>query len=379
MNTTQWIQRIGLTLIVFFAITPIITSAQGEPVTPWEFSEYFATQANREILSENKHRADLLRFFCTTTKDQTIASEQVLYNANESLFLQLLCQHVSNSRKAIVDTDDSYIALKTWAEIGVYDSWYDPDFAQRCSTSRMQECELETVATTIIQSLFNEYFTFGQAYVYGRPQPEEENIDETVKNFIKQILHWLDVGDSASDYPETKKTVKSSIQKANNMIKRDIQILDVDKILEKFDDEISCEPKTKWDIVICGLIWDKLSPWQSFADLLYNEYFFYRLWIHFYAQQIQTNRGIFTDDIRANSLKDQQIERIGNIQQHAHHTDKALTTATKYLREMYATYPIHIGMITYYEKLYSLRGQLIALVTPLYTLSDKLQNVQDSQ
>jgi hypothetical protein len=113
----------------------------------------------------------------------------VLYNANESLFLQLLCQHVSNSRKAIVDTDDSYIALKTWAEIGVYDSWYDPDFAQRCSTSRMQECELETVATTIIQSLFNEYFTFGQAYVYGRPQPEEENIDETVKNFIKQILH----------------------------------------------------------------------------------------------------------------------------------------------------------------------------------------------
>jgi hypothetical protein len=40
------------------------------------------------------------------------------------------------------------------------------------------------------------------------------------------------VGDSASDYPETKKTVKSSIQKANNMIKRDIQILDVDKILE---------------------------------------------------------------------------------------------------------------------------------------------------
>jgi len=361
--------------MIFFAIFGMWVSAQTVQ-TPWEFSQEFATQANK--LAANTNRANLLRFFCTVTKDRIIESEQVLYTANESLFLQLLCQQVSNPRKAIVDADESYVSLKTWAEIGIYDNWYDPDFPQKCSTSRMQECELETVATTIIQSLFNEYFTFGQAYVYGRPQPAEENIDETVKNFIKDKLHWLDVGDSASDYPETKKTVKSSIQKANNMVKRDVQILDRDKILEQFGKPI-CKPKTKEDIVICGLIWDKLSPWQSFIDLLYNEYFFYRLWIHFYAQQIQINAGLFTDDIRANDLVGQRIERVGNIQRNVHYTDKALTIATKYLREMYATYPIHIGMITYYEKLYSLRGQLIGLVTPLYTLSDKLQNVQDSQ
>lgn len=374
MNTTKWIQCIAVTLILFFAVSQTVSAQNIQ--TPWEFSQDFSIQAN--ALPQNTHRANLLRFFCVATRDRVIDSEQVRYNANQSIFLQLLCQHVSNPRKDSITDDSSYVALQTRAEIGVYDSRYDPDFSQRCSTSRMQECELETVATTIIQSLFNEYFTFGQAYVYGWPQPEDENIDITVKNFIKEKLHWLDVGDSASDYPETKKTVKSSIKQANNMIKRDIQILDTNKILEQFD-KPTCNPKIKSDIVICGLIWDKLFPWQSLVDLLYNEYFFYRLWIHFYAQQIQINAGLFTDDIRTNDLVDQRIERIGNIQRHAHYTDKALTIATKYLREMYATYPIHIGMITYYEKLYSLRGQLIWLVTPLYTLSDKLQNVQDSQ
>jgi len=48
----------------------------------------------------------------------------------------------------------------------------------------------------------------------------------------------------------------------------------------------------------------------------------------------------------------------------------------KSLREMAVTFPIHIGLLIYYEDLYRLRKELVKMVTPLYTLSEKLRNVQ---
>jgi hypothetical protein len=50
----------------------------------------------------------------------------------------------------------------------------------------------------------------------------------------------------------------------------------------------------------------------------------------------------------------------------------------KMLREMYTTFPIHIWLLIYYEDLYRFRKELAKVVTPLYTLYDKLRNVQDA-
>lgn len=48
------------------------------------------------------------------------------------------------------------------------------------------------------------------------------------------------------------------------------------------------------------------------------------------------------------------------------------------LHELRVTFPLHIGLLVYYEDLFRLRKELIKAVTPLYTLYDKLKNVQKS-
>ena len=57
-------------------------------------------------------------------------------------------------------------------------------------------------------------------------------------------------------------------------------------------------------------------------------------------------------------------------------TDDAVQLSMKMIREMYATFTIHIGLLIYYEDLYRLRQELGKVVTPMYTLYDKLRNVQ---
>lgn len=67
---------------------------------------------------------------------------------------------------------------------------------------------------------------------------------------------------------------------------------------------------------------------------------------------------------------------VAKTQQHIAWTQDAVDMSMRSLREMAATFPIHIGLLIYYEDLYRLRKELVKMVTPLYTLSDKLRNVQ---
>jgi len=67
---------------------------------------------------------------------------------------------------------------------------------------------------------------------------------------------------------------------------------------------------------------------------------------------------------------------ISQTQQEMVWTDEAVFLSFKTLRDMYQTFPIHIALLAYYENLYDLRKQMAKIVTPLYTLYDKLRNVQ---
>ena len=57
-------------------------------------------------------------------------------------------------------------------------------------------------------------------------------------------------------------------------------------------------------------------------------------------------------------------------------TQKAISSTIRSLRDVYAAFPLHLGFMLYQEDLMSFGKRLATLADPLYTLSDKLKNVQ---
>lgn len=54
----------------------------------------------------------------------------------------------------------------------------------------------------------------------------------------------------------------------------------------------------------------------------------------------------------------------------------SLDASLNILQEAYITYPIHIGYLMYLESLNAFGVSLAKIATPVYTLYDKLRNVQ---
>lgn len=108
-----------------------------------------------------------------------------------------------------------------------------------------------------------------------------------------------------------------------------------------------------------------------------QEHFFYRLFLTYYDYVIQTDRTIFPDQYReASALSAKRLMVSQSIGNYVSWSKQALGMSLGMLHELRITFPLHIGLLAYYEDLFKLRKELIKAVTPLYTLHDKLKNVQ---
>lgn len=51
----------------------------------------------------------------------------------------------------------------------------------------------------------------------------------------------------------------------------------------------------------------------------------------------------------------------------------------KTLQNMQATFPIHIGLLAYYEDVLAFRKSIVQIYTPIHQLYYKLRNVQEKK
>ncbi|MDR2191121.1 MAG: hypothetical protein LBP53_08410 [Candidatus Peribacteria bacterium] len=116
---------------------------------------------------------------------------------------------------------------------------------------------------------------------------------------------------------------------------------------------------------------------EHFLFLLANEYLNYRIFIDYYTHQLR--KGItssYPDD------GEKQAPYLNELQSLAFQRElfeSSLQTALKDFQDFVTTYPLHIGLVVYQERLLQFRDTIVKVVPYFYNLYEKLRNVQNAK
>ena len=181
------------------------------------------------------------------------------------------------------------------------------------------------------------------------------------------------------DFPDTVDVIDSNQQYYKSVLKS-LKLLDNSK-LAKMAENLKCP--VDWDIVWVDFIacalhgsqwkWSSLDP--AFLTLFYNELLSYRIFVSYHSNRIQwkiDNKGITTEEIEEKRRpKDGDLDFYSDLQ------IRAATQASQDFEELDNTYPLHIWLLLYQEKIREFRNKYLPpVVKQFYSLSEKLQNVQ---
>ena len=130
------------------------------------------------------------------------------------------------------------------------------------------------------------------------------------------------------------------------------------------------------DFIACALHgshwkWVSLDP--AFETLFYNEIMFYRIFVSNYSNWVKLKLENLTEE-------EQEVERqfkATNLQFYSDLQVEAAKQTLQDFEDLNMTYPLHIWLLLYQEKLKEYRNQYLPPIVKLfYSLSEKLQNVQ---
>lgn len=318
----------------------------------------------------------LLFSYCTQVLSSSpFVENEFVYNAQQSVFVHLLCSNIDIPSSYFAKSDD-YFKRKTFSELWFQD--IPSDQIDLCDPSSFQnDCDLSTNIPKLFNAIMNDYVNMKQPNLYGLSADFQTDPDiiRQVNLFSSGYFNGIQVCETSSrDYSKTCSMMKWYIRNIRNILS-DVRILNATGILAITKD-ISCPVKTTtWDIFYCWLYGDNSSSLVSFLNLAYNELFYYRLFMWYYLVMIQKHPSFLKDNIYMTDYMD--ILKTFSTQYMW--SKDALTLSIKMMQDTYMAFPFHVGFSMYQEDLDKLWKSLARLAPPIYTLYDKLRNVQKPQ
>jgi hypothetical protein len=107
--------------------------------------------------------------------------------------------------------------------------------------------------------------------------------------------------------------------------------------------------------------------------LFYNEIINYRIFVSYYSNWVQAK----INNSSVKEEKDMLQSRVTDFQGYSNLQIEAAEETLRKFEEFNMSYPLHIGLLLYQEKVKEFRNKhLSPITTKFYSLSEKLQNVQ---
>ena len=130
------------------------------------------------------------------------------------------------------------------------------------------------------------------------------------------------------------------------------------------------------DFVSCALHssqWNWTSLDWVFETLFYNEIIHYNIFVSYYSNWAQAK----LNNLSTKEEKDILQSKVTDFQGYANLQIEAAKETLHKFEEFNMSYPLHIGLLLYQEKVKEFRNKhLSPIITTFYSLSEKLQNVQ---
>ena len=353
---------------------------------------------------DSKNKKKIIGYFCDKVLNyrylwkKSLDYDEFYYSPQQSLFMLALCSDEISDYKS--QFKNNYIFNN---EENTYMTWhYLEDFSLislwTCDPKKwiMRNCDLLKVIPRMFDEIIEEYISLKHAKIYGLQTDKEELMSEEKQaNAFSEkwfSVKFCDLNGWECLYSESMKRMKNYLKQAKRLL-RSVKYVSYDNILadsivekEKvLASEYLCDATKKWNrnktynIVMCGLYSTEDDNMTSFLNLLYNEMLYYRVFVSYYSALLRYDADLVKTISGKPKYDYDSSSEINELEKKFSWSQKAIAVSTKMLNEMQMTFPLHMGFMMYYEYLMSLRKELAKIVTPVYTLYDKLRNVQKAE
>ncbi len=328
----------------------------------------------------------IIQTYCSALQEHpSFAGEDFVYASQQSAFVFLLCSHVHtvsfdedlwfSSQRFFQWTSSAtnkwIFRVSSFSGMGIS----NPE----CSTmTNMNGCDLSKVLPPLFTTLLNDYTNLKEASLYGVTDvsSDKETIVGLVNGFAAQYFTPGTVvcGDG-SRYPKTCRVMQNYLRSAVSTF-ANVKLF-YPWVLANWADDLvwSCSlGRDDYALIPCGLFADTRDSLQWFTALLYNEQFYYRLFLNYYTLVITANPQIVSSSPA--EISRDLFKKKTRLTTESIRSQKAISSSIRSLRDIYAAFPLHIWFMMYQEDIVSFGKRLASLAEPLYTLYDKLRNVQ---
>lgn len=320
-------------------------------------------------------KANILSTYCKTALSPSsehgrvyYQTENILYDSNQSLFVHLLCNALGFQTTAIYteyfrEEVDKILLLEQ----------YDKN-KTLCSPNNIQpECDISRYTFKVYSNLMSDVFKIKWAYVAQISSAEDVKIEERMQSFFTThfVIKEANSKNYQKKYPQTVAMLDSNQSHFIKTLKT-LKVLNISN-LSSLSKECSLDDQKSLNNIACGFFTSGNGLDYLFSNFLYNEYLNYRLFTDFYTNQLEKLARQTSDQDQKNVY----IQEARTMNQQLETFDAAMSYALEDLELFAATYPLHVGLVLYQEVLADLRDNYTAkMVTPFYTLYEKLRNVQ---
>ena len=308
---------------------------------------------------------------------------QQTFDSRQSLFLYALCSSFTQSWDNHPFINDNALLKDafSWNLVKTLYLQQMSDWKDSCSldVGQFSKCDMSIYVTKIFAAIMSDLYKIKYAQVLHVDTTQD--FSSSWEHKIEDFMTWyhLSKESTAEKYQDLKKYVPKtvSILKSNQMYYK--SVLDTVKIIDNVElakraEQVKC-PET-WNMVWLNFVacalhssqkkWFALTP--SFVTLVYNEVLHYSQFMLYYKRWVERleraeNEGLYSELKDFEWYTNKQLDAVERVQRD--------------LQDFNMTYPLHIWLLMYIERIEDFRNKTLSkVVTSFYSLSEKLQNVQ---
>ena len=311
---------------------------------------------------------------------------QQTFDSRQSLFVYSLCSSFINedgNYPFLTESANLWDILKSWivARLRLQQMSNNKDSCSLVDDPSLNNCDLSIYVTEIFNAIMSDIFKIKYSQVLHLDSVS--SFSSAGRARIQSFLSWY--FKFTEEYEQLEKMFPQTIDVLNSNQLYHKNILESVKILE--NDELANLADTSWcpvvwnvewaDFVACALHWSQwngLSLTPSFLTLFYNELLHYRVFTSYYKYWLSAKNTNVLSDV-GNS---ENMVKISDFQQYSNMQLEAANQTLRSFEDFNMTYPLHIWLLLYQERVSNFRDKFLSpIVTIFYSLSEKLQNVQE--
>lgn len=317
----------------------------------------------------------LISSYCSVVLSSPAFTENgFVYTAQQSAFVHLLCKNMGIPSWYFSNKDD-YFTRSSFAELWFQDMTSDQ--IDLCAPGAFSnDCNLAFYIPKLFNDIMNDYVNMKQVNLYGFSAnfQSDSDIVGQINTFSSGYFAGIQVCETTPrSYPKTCSMMKWYIKNVRNIL-NDVRIFNASGILAH---TAVCDAKLgiTWDLFYCGLYGNTPTKMDAFVNLSYNELLYYRLFMGYYLAMIQKYPWI----LKRNTYMTNYTSILKTFSTQYMWSKDALSLSFRMMSDTYMAFPFHVGFSMYQEDLDGFWKSLARLAPPIYTLYDKLRNVQKPQ